>query len=734
MQGLAERWSLIGERGPVKVAAFMGQQGSQDKVRLSLEFPDLYAQESRRFALWIPVLLGVGIWMYFELRVEPDPAWALLPIGPLALGVIGRRWWGDWRARVLLGLMLLPALGFSVALLAARAADAPVIPYPLGETVEGRVLERSRSASGAPRILLDDVTIYGVERSQTPMRVRLTVIDRELADMPLPGTRVRTYATLLPPGEPVEPGGFDFRRRAFFDRLGGTGLVRGHIIELPEQSGRGLFDRFRIFVADARARLSDGLRSAMPGRTGAFAAAIVVGDRADIQEADAEALRISNLAHLLAISGLHMGILTGLIFAIVRFGLAAVPAIALRWPTKKLAAVAAIAVGLAYLALSGATVATQRAFVMVAVALTAVLLDRPAITLRALALAATIILLLRPISLLEAGFQMSFAATAALVSGFDALRRWQAGRERIDTSKGPILLRCARIVALYVGGLLAASLLAGLATAPISAFHFNRTAPYGLIANLAAVPAMGMLIAPMACIAAVLAPFGIAGPALAGMGAGIEWVLTVAHAVARLPGASEYVAAAPVAVLGLFCVGGLWLMIWRGRMRFAAVPVLGLALALWIGAPPRPELLIAPGGKLIGFLGPEGRALDKDRAQSFAAKSWLRRDGDGAEQAEAASRIGLEHGPGWTSGTLANGWTFEARYGRKVEPADLEQLCKPRVLLIARDSDAVDGPCYFMGERELRRAGAVAIWSDGADLRIVSSRPRGRGRLWQHQR
>src|SRR5690606_25389684 len=194
-------------------------------------------------------------------------------------------------------------------------------------------------------------------------------------------------------------------------------------------------------VAEVRDSLSRRLREVLPGRQGAIAAALIVGDRAAIDEADNEALRISSLAHLLAISGLHMAILTGLVFGVVRLGLAAVPWTAYRLPAKKVAAAAALLAGAVYLLLSGGTVATQRAFVMAAVALTAVLLDRPAISLRALALAAVLILAISPHSLLDAGFQMSFAATAALVAGYEALRRRRAGRERARSPRG----RAARL-------------------------------------------------------------------------------------------------------------------------------------------------------------------------------------------------------------------------------------------------------------------------------------------------
>ena len=199
-----------------------------------------------------------------------------------------------------------------------------------------------------------------------------------------------------------------------------------------------------------------------------------------------------------------MGLLTGLVLALMRLALAALPGGLASVSAKK---VAALAAGLGYLLLSGATVATQRAFVMVAVAFTAVLLDRPAITLRGLALAAAVILALRLVSLMDAGFQMSFAATAALMAGYEEVRRrrqeiW-AEAERGQRSRSDRLMRTA---AFYLAALVFTSVVAGVATAPYAAYHFKRVAPYGLPANRAAVPVMGLVIAPAGIAAAVLAP------------------------------------------------------------------------------------------------------------------------------------------------------------------------------------------------------------------------------------
>ncbi|MEM1161132.1 MAG: ComEC/Rec2 family competence protein [Pseudomonadota bacterium] len=687
---------------------------------------EIYRLESRRFVLWLPVFMGVGIAWYFALDVEPSPWWAALGAVPFAIAATGLARRIGWAAVAVNWAAFAVVLGFGSATWSAHRIAAPVVAYPMGETVEGRVIGLSRSASGSPRMLLDRLIIYGVEPERTPDRVRLTILDPVPEVLPMPGQRIRVYATLIPNGEPVEPGAFDFQRRAFFMGLGGVGLTRGYVTLMPAGNAAGLWDRGRVLLAQIRDSLSRGLRTALPGRQGAFAAAIIVGDRADIEEVDAEALRASNLAHLLAISGLHMGILTGLVFAIVRLLLAAIPYTADAFSTKKAAAIAALVAGLAYLALSGGTVATQRAFIMVAVAFTAVLLDRPAITLRALAIAATVILLIRPISLLDAGFQMSFAATVALVAGFDATR----GMSRGHRKRRPWHLAIPRTLMMYVGGLLFSSLLAGVATGPIAAYHFNRTAPYGLLSNLLALPVMGFWIAPSACIAAVLAPLGLADPVLRLMGLGIEQILRTAHWVASLPGAVQPVQATESVVLALIAIGGLWLSLWRGPWRLAGPLIVFAGLWIWSHPPPRPDVLLSANARLVGVMSPDGRVLDRDRAQSFAAKTWLRRDGDGAEQAMAAARAGMAREKGRLGADFGDGWRLEVFWGRGIVTEALRPLCREKTLMIVRSADAPDGPCRALGKDELARLGAMAISTDGGKLILRQARDPKRQRLW----
>ncbi|MEO1458955.1 MAG: ComEC/Rec2 family competence protein, partial [Pseudomonadota bacterium] len=312
------------------------------------------ALELRRAILWFPVLMGLGIWVYFAWEAEPPAeamALVLLPLGLFAVFAGLRR---RLAPRTLLLALIALVGGHSAAQLSAWRAATPVLATALTVPIEGRVAVLDRSARGAPRVLLERVTLFGWAPERSPRRARISLMATPLAEAPRPGDWVQLTATLLPPGLPVEPGAFDFARRAYFERLGAVGFSRAPAMRVPVAEAVGAagaggaggadpwFVRLRLGLARLRLEIADAIRARMPGAEGAFAAAIIVGDRAAIEEADAEALRISSLAHLLAISGLHMGMLTGMVFAAARLGLAAVPAVSLHWPVKKLAAAAAL--------------------------------------------------------------------------------------------------------------------------------------------------------------------------------------------------------------------------------------------------------------------------------------------------------------------------------------------------------------------------------------------------------
>ncbi len=650
---------------------------------------------------WVPVLLACGIGGYFVLSTEP-PVSVLAVSGGLGVTLLllalgrGREWSGP------LGVALAVVLiGFAIAGARAHWVAGPVLGWRYYGPVEGRIVGIDRSASDALRLTLDRVVLARVEPERVPHRVRVSLHDTG-GVVPIAGLRVMTTAHLAPPSGPVEPGGFDFRRHAWFQGVGAVGYARVPLLAVAGPEG-GL----RVFAA--RMALAEHVRARLPGQVGAFAAAIMTGDRSGLSQQTLEAMRISNLAHLLAISGLHMGLVAGFVFASTRLALAAIPRVALRWPVKKNAAAVAVLAAAGYLALSGGNVATERAFVMVSVMLVAVMLERRALSLRAVAVAAVILLCLRPEALLGPGFQMSFAATVALVAVFGWFRD-------AAVPLGPRWLRPMLAVVI-------SSAVAGAATAPVAAAHFNQMAQYGLLANLLSVPLMGVLVMPAAVVAALLMPLGLDWIPLWVMGQGLRWILGVSGWVAGLEGARIAVVAPGPWVLPAMALGALTVILWQGRGRFLGLLPVLISVWLWSGAE-RPHLLVSDTGSLVGVMTAEGRALNTPRGGGFVAGNWLENDGDAADQSEAHAR--------WHDavldplGVILVAGRAAARAPRDCGGADF-------VIFTADPDNLPVGSCQVITPETLRLSGALGLVEKAGVLHLQSAADITGQRLWSPQ-
>lgn len=669
-------------------------------------------------ALWVPVLYAFGIAGYFAAPAEPGGALLLVLAAGLLLGTFAL-FRAGMVARVVLLALLLPAAGFGGASLRARLVAAPVLPREMTVNVEGRIADLDRSASDRPRVLLDRVAIHGMEPGETPARVRISLDPATPAALLRPGARLLGQARLSPPAAPAEPGGFDFRRVAWFERIGAVGYARLPMLETEGSEAGG----WRQLAFRARMAASAHIQRLVPGQNGAFAAAILTGDRSGINRSVERSLRISSLYHIVSISGLHMTLLAAAVFAMIRYGLALVPRLALVWPLKKIAAGAALVAGLAYLLVSGCDVATQRSYVMTATVLVAVLLDRPALTMRSIALAALVVLLIAPESLTQAGFQMSFAATIALIAVFEALRGqawWLATQTRP-----------AWRFAKPVIGIAMTSLVAGTATAPFSAFHFNTVAQYGLIANLLAIPAMGVVVMPAAVLGIVAAPLGLDWLPFQVAGLGMGYIIWVADFVAGLGGAVVGVPSGPPASLGLIALGGMLVVLWIGRGRWLGLAPAALGVALWAAAD-RPDVLIADGGRLFGVRTEAGRLLSSDKGNGYAAESWLENDGDLASQSEA-----------WARGTLRRvrnrieavvpGLGAVRYVGSRDATGAAEDCAAAAVLIAPYWREPPGGGCLFLGARELAAEGALALRLTPRGLVVAGARSGNRARPWTRE-
>ncbi|WP_119418386.1 ComEC/Rec2 family competence protein [Desertibaculum subflavum] len=676
------------------------------------------AAERERWALWMPVAIGLGIGLYFALPSEPPRQVGLVLAGLCAVVA----WLGRARSWLLVPALAgtLIAAGLCLATWRTDRVAAPVLAERVGPaTVIGRVVDTDRTERGF-RVTLDHVSIWRHDPADTPARARITLKPGEAA--PAIGAWIRLRAVLSPPGAPYEPGGFDFARYAFYRQLGGLGFAVSEVRAARPMATPG-FEPI-LMLRRWQADLTDRIERALPGPAGAIAAALMTGERSGIPDEVNTAMQLSGLAHLLSISGLHLALVAGILFFGTRFALAAIEWVALRWPIKKIAAAAALAGAFAYMLVSGAAVPTQRAFLMTAVVLIAVMLDRSALSMRLVALAALVVLVVQPDALLEASFQMSFAAVVALIAAFEHAAPWLAARRR----RAGWLAKAS----FWIGGIALTSLIAGTASGLYALWHFNRFVHYGVIANLIVDPLTAFWIMPLAVIAFVLMPFGLEHLALTPMGWGIEALLWVAQWIAGWPLASTSYAALPLWSLLAMTAGGLWLCIWRTGWRWWGLAGLVAALVP-LGWPDRPDIRIDGSGRVVALRGGEGDLLvSSGRAGRAVTTAWARRDG------EVPRTTFPRQGPS-ADGRLRcdataclwryDGWLVALPRG----PADVDEDCRRADLVIA--TFPVEGRCaaarHVIDRADLAREGAHAIRlrSDGTlDLRTVN-RERGR-RPW----
>jgi len=650
-----------------------------------------------RVFLWMPVFLALGIGQWFALLTEPGlQVYALVLAALLVAGLSA--WRGPELWQPLMLALAAGLLGFVAAGYRAHDVQSPMLGFRYYGPIEGRIIEIDRSQADKTRLTLDRVMLDRVPPDRTPWKVRLSLHAPQPHLHAEPGQRVMLTGHLAPPEGAVEPGAFDFRRLAYFQQLGAVGYTKTPVLLLATpEGGTQLINRLRK-------SLSEGMLARMEGQPGAFATGAMTGEQSAISAETTQALRDSSLAHLLAISGMNLAFLIGFVFALVRYGIALVPPVALRVNAKKVAAVVSLAVAFFYLLLSGANVATERAFLMVAVMLGAILLDRRALTLRSVAIAAILILLSRPETLLDPGFQMSFAATVALIAAFARVDQ-QVLREKWPRWLIPVFT------------LVLSSVVAGFATAPYAAGSFNRFSDYGLLANLLTVPVFGAVIMPGGAIAALLAPFGLEGPALWAMQMASAWILAVAHWIAGLEGAVTGIPAPGPLVLPIFTLGALWMVIWPGRVRVVGIAPVAVALLLWMQSS-RPDVLIDASGALVGVMGPEGRALSSPRGAGYAAENWLQRDGDLGQQAEAALRPGFAGADGartFRIGTLTG-------VAMKGKGADVERGCAVAdMVVITEEVDIPPAGCTVIDLAVLQATGPLAVDENRGAIRVTAT-------------
>ena len=665
--------------------------------------------ERGRCVLWLPVFMGIGVLVYYALRTEPPP-WlgAKFAAAGFAAALATASWIVPRGIALAAGFA---ALGFASAQFATARAPPVATDIPAKAIVVTGRVAAVEVMPQARRVTLR------TEAWARPIRFRLKTGDTAAIAT---GDIVRVRVMLRAPQPPAMPGGWDTQRDAFYAGLGASGYALGPVEILL----RAPPDRLAAWIRLARETIAARVAAVLPGPSGAVAVTLLTGSSVSMPEGDHAAFRDSGLAHLLAVAGLHIGIVMGFAFGTARIALALSERACLFWPTKQIAAVFALAAGGAYLVLTGAHVPIVRSFAMACLVTLAILAGRPPVSLRGLAFAATVLMLIAPNEVPGVSFQMSFSAVLALISGYEALRPWL----RQTYARTP----CRRLLS-HVIALALTSTLAGTASLPFGAYHFGQVQIYYIVSNMAAVPLTALLVMPAGMIGLMLMPLGLEALAFVPMGWGADLIIGIARATASLPAATVPVPHMPPWGLAVLSLGLAWLGIWRSRARLAGL----IAIAAGTASPAfdrPPDILISGDARLIGFRTEDGVFLQELRGQSrFTRDAWL--------HYWAVTRATPVPAEGWAAhGRIAcvkDACVFRPR------PSEMAALlvrgpAKPNGCggaAVVVSADPARGVCAWPPPRPVDRFtvwkdGPVAIWLEPTGARVVTDRDERGARPW----
>lgn len=667
-----------------------------------------------RLAPWLAAAFCAGVLLYF---VAPsEPAWlsaVFLFVAAVGLAVTARNRTLAFAVSVLVAAV---AGGFATASIRGAMIAHPVLSVPTATVTLQGFVEARDATLRSDRIILRVTKPDPKAKQAIPERVRLA-FRKGLA--PAVGEHVQLKARLRPLVGPVRPGGYDFAVGAYFSGLGATGFVLGKSVPAETNLEVPWSIRFSAQIDRLRRGLAERIRSSLTGDSGAIATALVTGIRDHISHEANEAMRISGLYHVISISGLHMALVAGALFALIRGGLALVPGLALRRPVKKYAAIGALIGVTFYLLISGGEVATQRSYIMIAIVLCGVLLDRAALTLRTLSAAVVITLIVSPEAIMNPGFQMSFAATLALISFYE---RWvplvSAPPAAGSSAIGAWVARATRWTIL--GAL--TSLIAGFATTIYAAFHFHRLAPYGVVANVLSMPLTGLIIMPGALFGVLLIPFGFDYLGWWMMGFGIEWMLRIANFVASLGGAEGRIAAFGLGAVLIATVGLLLLTIPGTNLRWLGIPCAAVAICMMSNGLGY-DVLIDPEGDVVAIRMNDGTlSIHTSKNDRFTVENWLAAAGLPPD-ARRNEFVCDQHG---CSGITKDGSLVAV----PMTPSALLEDCGRADLVIA--SREIPSACGspVIERRSLATTGAIALTRTPYGWSALPARPTFADRPW----
>lgn len=668
-------------------------------------------------APWLAVLFMGGILVWFALPGVWH--WLAAMAGGCGLALAARLLWPDGSTRhdarvhlagALMAGGLVFAAGIAVVWARSEIVGTPALAAPQVALLQGRVLEREdQPADGRIRLTLAVRLAREDGAAPEALKVRINVpLDAlpEGAASPAlaEGAVVRLRARLMPPASPMLPGAYNFARAAWFRGLAATGSAIGPV-ELVSPAPPG------GTIARIQRALSAHVRERVSGSAGAIAAAFASGDRGGISAGDEVAMRDSGLTHLLSISGLHVSaVIAAAYFAVLRV-LALWPALALRVRLPVAAAAVGALAGIAYTLLTGAEVPTVRSCVAAMLVLFALVLGRDALSLRMVAVAAGLVLLLWPESAIGPSFQMSFSAVLAII----ALANCAPVRAFLAARDEPWWARIGRKGVM----LLLTGVVIELALMPVVLFHFHRAGIYGALANVVAIPLVTFVSMPLIAVGLLFDLAGAGAPFWWAVRLSLDLLLAIAHLTASQPGAVTLMPQIGAGVIALFAAGGLWLALWSGQARLLGLVPVALA-SLLAAFTPVPDLLVAGDGRQVGITvtaadGTRRLLSLRDSRSSYVRDNLLELAGVKAEPVPLAEWPGARCSSAFCTVTLTRGgrdWVILlARTRDRIEERGLASACTRADIVIAdRFLPRSCRPRWLKADRKLlERSGGLSI-------------------------
>ncbi len=570
------------------------------------------------------ICFGIGSALYFSL---PFSVFGLSLV--LIICAVGALLWGTRKTRFtgwIWGAFLLAILlGAGRAGWHSQATQSPRLPdYERPYQLSGWIEDIAASGKGV-RWIINVEDFEWADGIDAPKKVRVR-LGQKYNESASGGDYVSLRAVLSAPPGPVVPGGYSPRQRAFFEQVGGFGFA----ISAPNVKPNAGPPSWRRRIAAFRYHMADRIHEIAPSETSGLQAALLTGVRRYIPSEQTEALRTAGLAHILAISGLHMGLLAGTAYWVFTVLLVHISPLSRRHDVRKFAAILGIAAATAYLVLSGASVATQRAYIMAVIVFLAVILNRRAISVRSVSVAAAITLLLHPEALLSVGFQMSFAAVLALVVVYRSWRDFTP----VGARGGWLTKIRNDTLSLSV-----TSFVAGLATGGFALFHFGRIARFGLVGNLLAMPLFTFAVMPLGILSLVLMPLGLEEAPLWLMGQAITGLIAISSWIAGWDGALLQVKAAPIWVISVYGFAFILLLLGRLRGRLIAGALMLVCFVGWWNEPV-PTLRISEEGRVAFWENKELQRLivTSERADSYGRDRFSEKAGRGEVDAIAMQK------------------------------------------------------------------------------------------------